>query len=93
MVSAPGEAARFPPPLPVRFGLTVATSNFWPGASAPASIITPTQTGHPDGPWQYLLTLYSPEGIAPNLRKPEDFVVSSTSRSKACGQHAGAKEP
>src|SRR5260370_42102421 len=44
MVSMPGEAARLPAPLPVRFGLTVATSNVCNGASAAASIIAPAQT-------------------------------------------------
>jgi hypothetical protein len=66
MVSMPGEAARLPPPLPVRFGLTVATSNVWQGASAPASIIAPTQTAA----WMVRGSIclhYRPDLVAPQV--------------------------
>src|SRR5712691_2696668 len=66
MESMPGEAARLPPPLPVRFGLTVATSNVWQGASAPASINTPTQTaGRMIRGSIYLR--YTPGGVEPKV--------------------------
>src|SRR5260370_4915277 len=66
MVSMPGKVARSPPRLPVRFGLTVATSNVWQGASAPASIITPTQTAARMVRGSIYL-LYSPDGLGPKV--------------------------
>src|SRR5260221_8975081 len=66
MVSMPGEAARLPPPLPLRFGLTAATSNVWQGVSAPASIIAPAQTAARMVQGSIYL-LYTPDGVAPKV--------------------------